>query len=190
MRPAGQLAEDGWTAEMAIPIKSLRYPGRGEGEVHRWGFQVRRKIKSKDESVVWSPVSRDDPNFLAQIGMLTGMTDFSTERNFELLPTFTAIQTGVLNTATGEFGDDDVEEGGVDLKYGINSNLTFDFTYNPDFSQIESDTQQIEVNQRFADQLSRAAAVLSRGPGNLRDRGRVQGRCRPGRSWIRAMARS
>ena len=147
---AGQLAEDGWTAEMAIPYKSLRYPGRKGGEVHRWGFQVRRTIKSKDESVVWSPVSRADANFLAQIGLLTGMTDFSTERNFEVLPTFTAIQTGVLNTATGEFGDDDVEEGGVDLKYGINSNLTFDFTYNPDFSQIESDNQQIEVNRRFA----------------------------------------
>jgi len=145
----GQLVEDGWTAEMAIPFKSLRYPGRGAGEVHRWGFQVRRTIRSKDESAVWSPVSRADPNFLGQIGLLTGMTDFSTERNLELLPTFTAIQTGTLNATTGEFTIDDVEEGGVDLKYGINSNVTFDFTYNPDFSQIESDNQQIEVNRRF-----------------------------------------
>ena len=147
---SGQLAEDGWTAEMAIPYKSLRYPGRGPGEAHRWGFQVRRQIKGKDEADVWAPVSRADPNFLAQIGLLTGMTDFSTERNFELLPTFTAVQTGTLGTTTGVFTNADVEEGGVDLKYGINSNLTFDFTYNPDFSQIESDNQQIEVNRRFA----------------------------------------
>jgi len=146
----GQLADDGWTAEMAIPFKSLRYPGRKAGETHRWGFQVRRTIKSKDESVVWSPVSRADPNFLAQIGLLTGMTDFSTEHNFELLPTFTAVQTGTLSTTTGAFTNADVEEGGVDLKYGINSNLTLDVTYNPDFSQIESDNQQIEVNRRFA----------------------------------------
>ena len=146
----GQLAEDGWTAEMAIPYKSLRYPGRGPGEAHRWGFQVRRQIKSKDEAAVWAPVSRADPNFLAQIGVLTGMTDFSTARNFELLPTFTAVHTGTLDTRTGSFTNADVEEGGVDLKYGINSNLTFDFTYNPDFSQIESDNQQIEVNRRFA----------------------------------------
>jgi hypothetical protein len=146
----GQLADDGWTAEMAIPFKSLRYPGRQEGEMHRWGFQVRRTIKSKDESVVWSPVSRADPNFLTQIGLLTGMTNFSTEHNFELLPTFTAVQTRTFKTETGVITNAHVEEGGVDLKYGINSNLTFDFTYNPDFSQIESDNQQIEVNRRFA----------------------------------------
>jgi uncharacterized protein DUF5916/cellulose/xylan binding protein with CBM9 domain len=145
----GQLVADGWTAEMAIPFKSLRYPGKGAGEVHRWGFQVRREIKNKDESAVWSPVSRNNPNFLGQIGMLTGITNLSVQRNFELLPTFTAVNSGRIDPATGEFGSDHVEEGGVGLKYGINSNLTFDFTYNPDFSNIESETQQIEVNQRF-----------------------------------------
>ncbi|HUQ68142.1 MAG TPA: DUF5916 domain-containing protein [Planctomycetaceae bacterium] len=145
----GQLVADGWTAEMAIPFKSLRYPGKGAGEVHRWGFQVRREIKAKDESAVWSPVSRNNPNFLGQIGLLTGITNLSAQRNFELLPTFTAVSQGALNPLTGEYGTADVEEGGVGLKYGINSNLTFDFTYNPDFSNIESETQQIEINQRF-----------------------------------------
>ncbi len=145
----GQIVEDGWTAEISVPYKSLRYPGRGAGETHRWGFQVRREIKSKSESAVWSPVSRNNPNFLSQIGVLTGMTDLSAQRNFELLPTFTAVSSGRLNAITGEYGTDHVEEGGIGLKYGINSNLTFDFTYNPDFSNIESETQQIEINQRF-----------------------------------------
>ena len=145
----GQLVDDGWTAEMAIPIKSLRYPGRKEGEAHRWGFQVRRKITSKDERVVWAPVSRNVMSFLAQIGILEGITNLSTERNFEVLPTFTAIGSGRLDTTSGEFGSDHVEEGGVGLKYGLSSNLTLDFTYNPDFSQIESDNQQIQVNNRF-----------------------------------------
>ena len=145
----GQLVEDGWTAEIAIPIRSLRYPSRKAGEPHRWGFQVRREIKGKDESNVWSPVSRNNPNFLGQIGTLTGMTDFSTQRNFELLPTFTAVSSGRLNSTNGEFVTDHGEEGGVGLKYGVTSNLTLDFTYNPDFSQIESETQQIDINQRF-----------------------------------------
>ena len=145
----GQLVDDGWTAEIAIPIKSLRYPSRKAGEAHRWGFQVRREIKSKDEFDVWSPVSRNNPNYLAQIGMLTGMTDFSTQHNFELLPTFTAASSSRLNTTSGEHATDNAKDAGVGLKYGINSNLTFDFTYNPDFSQIESDTQQIDINQRF-----------------------------------------
>jgi hypothetical protein len=146
---AGQLVDDGWTAEIAIPIRSLRYPSRKAGEPHRWGFQVRREIKGKDEFDVWAPVSRNNPNFLGQIGMLTGMTDFSTQHNFELLPTFTAASSGRLNTSTGEYTTDNAQDAGAGLKYGINSNLTFDFTYNPDFSQIESDTQQIDINQRF-----------------------------------------
>jgi hypothetical protein len=145
----GQLVEDGWTAEMAIPIKSLRYPSRGAGEAHRWGFQVRRKITGKSERTVWAPVSRNVMSFLAQVGILDGITNLSTQRNFEALPTFTAIHSGRLNTVNGEFAGDHVEEGGFGLKYGISSNLTFDFTYNPDFSQIESDNQQIEVNNRF-----------------------------------------
>ena len=135
---------------MAIPFKSLRYPRRGPGEVHRWGFQVVRAIPSKTETDVWAPISRDIAGFLPQMGLLDGLTDLSTSRNLEILPTFTAIQYGSLDADTGEFGDDPLApEGGLNVKYGITPNLTADFTYNPDFSQIESDIPQIEVNQRF-----------------------------------------
>jgi hypothetical protein len=48
---AGHLVDDGWTAEIAIPFKSLRYPARGNGESHRWGFQVEREIQTKNETV-------------------------------------------------------------------------------------------------------------------------------------------
>ena len=146
----GTLVEDGWTAEMAIPFKSLRYPQRGPDEIHRWGFQVVRSIPSKTETDVWAPISRDIAGFLPQMGLLDGLTNLSTSRNLEILPTFTAIRYGSLDTDTGDFGDDPlVPEGGVNVKYGITPNMTMDFTYNPDFSQIESDIPQIEVNQRF-----------------------------------------
>ena len=147
-----QIVEDGFTAEMAIPFKSLRYPQRDAGTPHRWGFQIIREIKGKDdETDVWSPVSRDIAGFLPQMGVLDGMTDLSTSRNLEILPTFTAINFGSLNETTGSFDIQDTQpEGGVNFKYGVTSNLTADFTINPDFSQIESDRPQIEVNQRFA----------------------------------------
>jgi hypothetical protein len=145
---AGTLTNDGWTAEFSVPFKSLRYPARGIGEAHRWGLQIERDIEGKDESVVWAPLSRDVMSELGQMGTLDGMTNLSTSRNLELLPTITAIQVGRLNPS-GEFQSDTVKEAGANLKYGLTSNLTFDFTYNPDFSQIESDRQQIEVNQRF-----------------------------------------
>ena len=147
---AGGLVADGWTAEISIPFKSLRYPSRGSGEPHTWGFQIARSIGSKDETVVWSPVSRGISGFLTQMGVLQDMTNLSTSRNLEILPTLTGIQVGSLDTTTGVFGDDDVaREGGLNVKYGVTSNLTADFTVNPDFSQIESDRPQIEVNQRF-----------------------------------------
>ena len=147
---AGGLVADGWTAEISIPFKSLRYPSRGSGEPHTWGFQITRSIGSKDETVVWSPVSRGISGFLTQMGVLQDMTNLSTSRNLELLPTVTAIQVGSLDTTTGVFADGDgTPEGGLNVKYGVTSNLTADLTVNPDFSQIESDQPQIEVNRRF-----------------------------------------
>jgi hypothetical protein len=145
---AGAPSEDGWTAELAIPFKSLRYPPVGEGETHRWGFQISRAIQGKDETVVWSPVSRDIAQFLAQMGVLEGLSDLSTSRNLEILPTVTAFRLGARDAA-GAFVEDDIVEAGLNLKYGISSDLTADFTVNPDFSQIESDLPQIDVNQRF-----------------------------------------
>ncbi|MDP6579482.1 MAG: FlgO family outer membrane protein [Vicinamibacterales bacterium] len=144
----GTLVDDGWTAEMAIPFKSLRYPSVGD-QAHRWGFQIARQIRDKDETVVWAPLSRDVSGFLPQMGLLDGMSGLSTSRNLEILPTVTAVQVGNLDTTTGGFPEESQPEGGINLKYGLTSNLTLDFTFNPDFSQIESDRPQIEVNQRF-----------------------------------------
>ena len=147
----GQPVEDGFTAEMAIPFKSLRYPTRGRDVPHTWGFQIVREIKSKNETVVWSPVSRDVAGFLPQMGVLDGMTGLSTSRNLEIQPTFTAFRFGTLDAELGRVVDGEPRpEGGANFKYGVTSNLTADFTINPDFSQIESDRPQVEVNQRFA----------------------------------------
>jgi len=150
-RSAGEIVRDGFTAEISIPFKSLRYPQRQSGTPHSWGLQIARIIGGKDEAVVWSPTSRDVAGFLTQMGILDGMTDLSRTRNIEILPTFTATRFGSLDRKTGKFLDKDpAAEGGLNFKYGLTSNLTADFTLNPDFSQIESDQPQIEVNQRYA----------------------------------------
>ncbi|MDH3205466.1 MAG: carbohydrate binding family 9 domain-containing protein [Gemmatimonadota bacterium] len=148
---SGRIVDDGFVAEMAIPFKSLRYPTPRAGEPHRWGFQIVREVKSKDEeNQVWAPMSRDETSFFAQMGLLEGMTDLSTSRNLEILPTVTAIQYGSIDPTRPAFVNQATDpDAGVNVKYGITSNLTADFTVNPDFSQIESDRQQIEVNQRF-----------------------------------------
>ena len=147
---AGTLVADGWTAEIAIPFKSLRYPARSAASPHRWGFQIVRNIESKDERAVWSPVSRGIVGFLTQMGTLEGMTNLSASRNLEFLPTVTGFKAGSLDRTNGAFLEQEFSpEAGLNVKYGITSNVTMDFTVNPDFSQIESDQPQIEVNQRF-----------------------------------------
>ena len=142
----GVVSGDGWTAELAIPFKSLRYPA---ADTHRWGFQIVRSIPSKDETVVWSPYSRDIAGFLTQMGTLDGLSGLSTSRNIELLPTFTAVSFESRSENTGDLGTDNTPEAGFNFKYGVSSDMTLDLTVNPDFSQVESDRAQIEVNQRF-----------------------------------------
>ena len=146
-----QMVDDGFTAEMAIPFKSLRYPRRGRDVPHRWAFQIVREIRHKDENVVWAPISRGVAGFLPQMGLIEGMTNLSLSRNLEIMPVATGIQLGSIDTSNGDFVSGGAQpEGGVNVKYGITSNLTADFTLNPDFSQVESDRPQIETNQRFA----------------------------------------
>ena len=147
----GRMVEDGWTAEMAIPFKSLRYPAlAGEGG-RRWGFQITRVIRGKSEAQSWSPISRGVAGQLTQFGVLEGLSDLSQSRNLEILPELTGARLGALDTSSGAFDDrDPFGDLGVSVKYGITPNLTADMAYNPDFSQIESDQPQIETNQRFA----------------------------------------
>ena len=147
----GRMVEDGWTAEMAIPFKSLRYPAlAGEGG-RRWGFQITRVIRGKSEAQSWSPISRGVAGQLTQFGVLEGLSDLSRSRNLEILPELTGARLGALDTSNGAFDNQDpFGDLGVSVKYGITPNLTADMTYNPDFSQIESDQPQIETNQRFA----------------------------------------
>ena len=147
---SGQVVADGWTAEMRIPFKSLRYPSRAGGQDHRWGFQITRIIRDKSEAQSWSPISRGVAGQLTQFGVLEGLSDLSRSRNLEFLPELTGFRFGSLDTGTGAFDRGDPRgELGLGVKYGLTPNLTADITYNPDFSQIESDRPQIETNQRF-----------------------------------------
>ncbi|MFQ5570952.1 MAG: DUF5916 domain-containing protein [Rhodothermales bacterium] len=148
----GRVTDTGYQIEMAIPFRSLRFP-KAEVQTWRATFWITHPRDSRN-TYSWAAINRDNPCFTCQFGTLDGMTGVTSGRNLEILPSITGAQSGAL----GISGDPDsgFDNGRVDVepslnvKYGITSDLTADMTINPDFSQIEADVAQVDVNSTFA----------------------------------------
>jgi len=134
----GKIDEKGYTVEIAIPFKSLRFPDKEE---KIWGITLGRNIPRKGEIITWPKFSRDIPGLLAQESEIIIRGNVEKGKNLEIMPVFTSLKT---QEKKADF------QPGVNLKYGVSSDLTLDLTINPDFSHIEADAPQIDINQRFA----------------------------------------
>jgi len=141
---AATLTEDGWRVEMSIPFKILRFSG---AEAQTWGVNFERVIKRKNESVYWSGWDRDFGfHHISQAGHLEGLIDIRQAERLRIRP----YLLGGVETfnATSSPGTDGVWEAGIDdLKYAVTSNLTADLAFNPDFGQVEVDTQQVNLTR-------------------------------------------
>lgn len=148
---AGRITSDGYIVEVAIPIRQLRFP-RTSGP-QTWGFlamrdyprNVRHRLRS-----TWFNRSRNC--FICQSESIVGMEGFTPGRNLEVTPTLTGTQTDARESFPRgplESGSFDLD-GGVSTRWGITPNATLNATINPDFSQVEADAAQLNVNERFA----------------------------------------
>jgi hypothetical protein len=160
MESKGMVTSDGWTVEVAIPFKSLRYVA---GKDKLWGAHFWRRIKRfNNELDMWMPLNRDISSWLAQEGHLAGLEGISTERTLELIPSLTLSETGkrkgTLSQAQlaagmldpGRMVNQPIKfDPGLTGKYSITPNVTLDFAINPDFAQVESDQLVVQANQRF-----------------------------------------
>ncbi len=143
-----RITPDGWEAEIRIPFKSLRFP---EAEVQSWGLQVERKIQRNGYESSWAPITGNVANKLTQAGKLNGLQNLDMGLSLEINPVVTGAYNGEIDDLTGDFGRlDPTGEFGINAAYGITSNLKLDATFNPDFSQVEADAGQVQVNERFA----------------------------------------
>jgi len=135
--------DEGWTAEMAIPFKSLRYTSDSE---QVWGFNVMRVVRSKNEQSLLSPVPENAGTGMrmASAATLVGIEAPEGSRNIELRPY--AISNLTTNRPAGISNDVNADFG-MDAKYGITSSMTFDLTYNTDFAQVEIDEQQVNLTR-------------------------------------------
>jgi hypothetical protein len=158
MQSKGLVTDKGYTIEVAIPLKSLRYE-IGEGKF--WGLQVQRRIKHlNDEEDSWMPLVRGQSGFLIQAGLVTGFADIASGRALEIIPSLTLSETGrrvpVLppgisqSDVTGRLVNQPVAfDTGLTMKFGLTSNITLDLALNPDFAQVEADQPVVTANQRF-----------------------------------------
>lgn len=135
-----RISDIGWSAEMRIPFKTLRY-GRGEKQV--WGINFQRNIRSNNEVAYWAPLSRQrDLARVSEAGTVKGVVPPSV-RNLKFTPyaLSRARRGGELD------GTEADTEFGFDAKYSITSSLTLDVTYNTDFAQVEVDEQQVNLDR-------------------------------------------
>ena len=136
-----QVSEIGWSAEFAIPFRTLRYPTETS---QTWGLNFQRNIRRRNETAFWAPLPRQYNLYrLSLAGQLTGL-EVPAQRNLKIVPYLLgdAVHSDLANNGTPLLGD-----AGVDLKYSITPSLTFDATYNTDFAQVEVDDQQINLNR-------------------------------------------
>jgi len=133
--------EDGWVAEVAIPLRALRFE---PGTSTRWGVNFSRRIRRKNEVDFWSPVPRSYGLYRVSLaGNLDSISTGSSGRDLRIKP-YVAGRT-VRETGGASFSQK--ADAGVDLKLGIGRSLTMDGTVNPDFAQVEADEQQVNLTQ-------------------------------------------
>jgi hypothetical protein len=134
------ISDIGWSAEMRIPFRSLRFT---PGEAPVWGLNFQRNIRRNNEVAYWSPLPRQHTLYrLSAAGTLEGLV-LPVQRNLQVVP-YVLGRANRGGTLSGTQHDGEL---GVDVKYSLTSSLTLDLTYNTDFAQVEADDLQVDLNR-------------------------------------------
>lgn len=135
----------GWNVEMKIPFSQMRFNNR---ENMIWGVNFKREISRKHEQAYYSMVPTLESGFASRFADLEGLTGISTDQHLELLPYLVQKGQFLKHDANDPFYSDDQfpTSIGLDMKWGINNNLTLDATVNPDFGQVEVDPAVVNLS--------------------------------------------
>ncbi len=135
-----QVGDYGWSAEFAIPLRTLRFQSGKD-----WGINFRRNIRKTNEVVYWSPMPVGfDLNRLSLAGTLTGL-DLKSPGNLKIIPY--ALGKLERDFTVADSKSEFTPEVGGDIKFSITPSLTLDLTYNTDFAQVEVDEQQVNLDR-------------------------------------------
>jgi hypothetical protein len=151
---AGQITDSGYQLEMAIPFSSLRFPDIPQ---QTWRIDFwRNHPRDSRRQYSWAAYDRNEQCWPCQWGTITGIENVRPGKGIEIMPSFVGHQAGTVrgegtSASPYDFANEDPDgEFSINAKYAIKSNLTVEATINPDFSQIEADPPQIDVNTTTA----------------------------------------
>jgi uncharacterized protein DUF5916 len=147
-RTEGRLTKDGFAVLFAIPFKSLRFTASPQGT---WGIALTRFMPARQELVTWPHLSERIEAYVPQFAAMSAISDARSGHNLQLSPYVFFSRQRFLDTArtVPSFMNQTEVRGGIDAKFSLADSFTFDFTANPDFSQVESDEPQVTIDQRY-----------------------------------------
>ena len=151
-KSAAKITDSGYQVEMAVPFASMRFPQK---DVQEWKVDFwRNRPRESFNQYSWAAYDRNDQCWPCQWGTVSGISNVKPGKGLEILPTYVAIQSGSksdLSVPDSKFENDNIDgELSLGGKYTLSSNFTLEAAYNPDFSQIEADADQIDVNTTIA----------------------------------------
>ncbi len=145
---AAKITEFGYQVEIAVPFASMRFPDR---EQQAWKVDFwRQRPRESFSQYSWAANDRNEQCFPCQWGTVTGIEGVSPGKGFEILPSLVANQSGSIVDADSFDNGDVMGEVALGGKYSISSDITLEGAYNPDFSQIEADADQVDVNSTIS----------------------------------------
>jgi hypothetical protein len=142
-----QRTPEGWSAEFAIPFRTLRFPAASIEQT--WGLNVVRMIRRKNEEVLWSAWSRSNEGLqrVSRAGHLEGLVDLPRPGlNAEVKPYLLVGGLQEVDSLGVRDSDPELKLGG-DLKFEVTSGLVLDLTLNTDFAQVEVDDEQVNLTR-------------------------------------------
>lgn len=147
---AGKINRQGYIVEMAIPFKQLRFSPNEEKQ--QWGLElIRRYPRDRNTRIANAVIDRNVSCRLCQFSKAEGMKNIEAGRNLEIIPSFTTNSIRRRDPGEGTWQNNDIKsETGADLRWGISQDVYLNATLNPDFSQVEADSVQLDTNNTFS----------------------------------------
>jgi hypothetical protein len=134
--------DQGWTFEIFIPYSAIRF---SKDKVQDWGLNITRRRRKTEQQYTWSAIDPNVNGFLTQEGTWQGITDIKPPLRLQLSPYFSVYANHFPVDQVGQKNWTNQVSGGLDLKLGLNQAFTLDATLIPDFGQVQSDNQVLNL---------------------------------------------